>query len=262
MSMVEALSQADILACGMIVAAIITLPVLIYGPTAPYGRYSTTGWGVLIPNKIAWFTQELWSLAIPALWLAFFSTPDQLKRLQVPANGLLMIMFMTHYIYRDVIYPFRLRGGKPTPFIVWLSAFVFCVYNGYMQTKYLLDQAPMDAVIGPKWIFGFCLWVSGWLINLQSDNILISLRRKSDKKGVYRIPKGGMFEYVSAANYFGEILEWTGYAIASSSLPGIAFAVFTFANLAPRGWKHHAWYNDYFKTYHRLKRKAVIPFLI
>lgn len=39
MSIVEALSQADTLAYGMIVAAIITLPVLIYGPTAPYGRY-------------------------------------------------------------------------------------------------------------------------------------------------------------------------------------------------------------------------------
>lgn len=30
---------------------------------------------------------------------------------------------------------------------------------------------------------------------------------------------GGMFQYVSGANFFGEILEWTGFAIASWSLP-------------------------------------------
>eukprot|EP00889_Picochlorum_renovo_P006279 jgi/Picre1/33309/NNA_008633.t1 len=239
MSMVEAMSQADILACGMIVAAIITLPVLIYGPTAPYGRYSTTGWGVLIPNKIAWFTQELWSLAIPALWLAFFSTPDQLKRLQVPANGLLMIMFMTHYIYRDVIYPFRLRGDKVSP-----GSSPDGCYN----------RPEMDLWLLPLGV--------GMAVNLQSDNILIHCDARVTRKVSIEYPKGACLNTVSAANYFGEILEWTGYAIASSSLPGIAFAVFTFANLAPRGWKHHAWYNDYFKTYHRLKRKAVIPFLI
>lgn len=36
----------------------------------------------------------------------------------------------------------------------------------------------------------------------------------------YKIPYGGMFEYVSCANFFGEIVEWVGFAMASWSLPG------------------------------------------
>jgi hypothetical protein len=32
----------------------------------------------------------------------------------------------------------------------------------------------------------------------------------------------------------GEILEWTGFAIACQSLPATAFAVYTFCNLFPR----------------------------
>lgn len=37
-------------------------------------------------------------------------------------------------------------------------------------------------------------------------------------------------------------VEWTGWAVAAyPSLPAIAFAVFTFANLAPRGLRHHLW---------------------
>lgn len=42
-----------------------------------------------------------------------------------------------HYFNRDFIFPLRLRGGKPTPFVVWLSAAVFCIYNGYMQVGFI-----------------------------------------------------------------------------------------------------------------------------
>lgn len=35
----------------------------------------------------------------------------------------------------------------------------------------------------------------------------------------------------------GEIIEWIGFAIACWSLPAAAFAVYTFANLAPRALK-------------------------
>lgn len=43
--------------------------------------------------------------------------------------------------------------------------------------------------------------------------------------------QGGMFEYVSGANFFGEIVEWAGFAIAAWSLPAAAFALFTFFNI-------------------------------
>ena len=36
-------------------------------------------------------------------------------------------------------------------------------------------------------------------MNVQADYILINLRKPNEKG--YKIPRGGMFEYVSAANY-------------------------------------------------------------
>ena len=48
-----------------------------------------------------------------------------------------------------------------------------------------------------------------------------------------------MFEYVSGANFFGEIVEWTGFAIASWSGIAAAFAFFTFCNIGPRALQHH-----------------------
>lgn len=254
------------LAYIMIITALLTFPTLLYGPTAPYGRYSTSGWGFMIPNKIAWVTQEINSLAVPTIWITCFATKEQLSRLcDVPVNGILVAMFLVHYIYRDIIYPFRLRGGKPTPCTVWFLAFIFCLYNGYMQSRYFLTEAPRDDTITrPSFILGSVLWLVGWLTNLHSDSILISLRRKRSVTDTgYKIPKGGMFTYVSAANYFGEIVEWIGFAIASGgALPCVAFAVFTFCNLFPRGYKHHQWYLNHFKSYSRLQRKSVIPFVV
>ena len=50
---------------------------------------------------------------------------------------------------------------------------------------------------------------------------------------------GGMFEYVSGANFFGEIVEWTGYAVGAWSFPALAFLIFTIGNLVPRALAHH-----------------------
>ena len=73
-------------------------------------------------------------------------------------------------------------------------------------------------------------------------------------------PQGGAFELVSGANFFGEILEWAGFALAAGTLPAAAFAAFTFCNIAPRGAQHHAWYVRTFKDYPK-GRRAVIPWV-
>jgi len=81
----------------------------------------------------------------------------------------------------------------------------------------------------------------GMAVNMHSDHTLISLRRSSDDvaDAVYRIPEGGMFEYVSCANYLGEMVEWLGFAVACWSLPAAAFAVLTICNLGPRALHYH-----------------------
>ena len=51
---------------------------------------------------------------------------------------------------------------------------------------------------------------------LASRGALLGLPERAG----YKIPRGGMFERVSAANYFGEIVEWCGFALAAyPSLP-------------------------------------------
>ena len=62
----------------------------------------------------------------------------------------------------------------------------------------------------------------------------------------YVLPQGWLFNYISCPHYFGEIIEWGGWAVMTWSLPGLAFFIFTFANLFPQGNHSHKWYKAKF----------------
>jgi len=72
---------------------------------------------------------------------------------------------------------------------------------------------------------------------MHSDSILWTLRKPG--KTSYKIPRGGLFNYIRGAHYLSKIIEWTGYAIASHSVPAYAFAVYTASNLIPWAVSHH-----------------------
>jgi hypothetical protein len=62
--------------------------------------------------------------------------------------------------------------------------------------------------------------------NHIKEDILARNETYVDKSGVlYKIPFGGFYDYVSSANYFGEIIEWLGWTLATYSLAGLSFAM-------------------------------------
>mmetsp|Transcript_30289 Transcript_30289/g.58445 ORF Transcript_30289/g.58445 Transcript_30289/m.58445 type:complete len:272 (-) Transcript_30289:269-1084(-) len=227
---------------------------------APYGRYTTRSpwWlGPRISARSAWLFQESWSCIVPVLLLPFYRA----EALYSVPNLLLLSMFLLHYAYRAFVYPFRIRGGKPMPVVICSLAATFCAFNGYLQGWCWMAvsvrklESRLDAVC---FAFGCCVWCAGWYINLQADAILRCLRSPGETG--YKIPEGGAFRYVSCANYFGEILEWCGYAIAAQNIAATAFAWFTFCNTGPRAHHHHHWYREKFTDY-PADRRAVIPYL-
>ncbi|KAB1281336.1 3-oxo-5-alpha-steroid 4-dehydrogenase 1 [Camelus dromedarius] len=230
--------------------------VLLRVVGSPYGRYASPHSAFPVPARAAWVLQELPSLALPLLACA----GARAERLNRWPNCILLGMFLIHYAQRTLIFSLLIRGGKPTPLYSFVLAFVFCTYNGYLQSRYLSQYAVYsdDWVTDPRFLTGFVLWLVGLLINIHSDHVLRNLRKPGETG--YKIPRGGLFEYISAANYFGEVVEWCGYALASWSIQGWAFALFTFCTLVTRAQQHHQWYLDKFEDYPKF-RKAMIPFL-
>ncbi|KAM6899474.1 3-oxo-5-alpha-steroid 4-dehydrogenase 1 isoform 1-T1 [Xenentodon cancila] len=239
----------------MIFMAACTFVSLLF-ESVPYGRYATDKYGFPVNVKLAWFVQELPSFFLP-VYLLFWASCSKTSLLP---NQLLIGMFLCHYFQRALIYPFLIRGGKATPLIPFALAFVFCIYNGYMQVRYLSHYAeyPAHWLTHPCFITGSALWLVGWLMNLHSDHILRNLRKPGETG--YKIPRGGMFEFVSGANFLGEITEWAGFALAGHSVHSLAFAVFTAVVLTSRAVAHHKWYLAKFEDYPK-NRKALIPFV-
>ena len=140
-------------------------------------------------------------------------------------------------------------------------AVLFNVLNGYVNGAWVSGGGahPASWLADPRFVAGAALFAGGLALNVLSDRALRRLRRPGEAG--YRIPRGGAFEWVSCPNYLGEVVEWTGWAIATWSLPGLAFAVYTAANLVPRALSHHAWYRREFPDYPR-GRRAVLPYLL
>ncbi|XP_044150289.1 3-oxo-5-alpha-steroid 4-dehydrogenase 1 [Bufo gargarizans] len=219
----------------------------------PYGRYASSVFGPPVPVRFAWFLQELPSLSVPVYYLAVH------REVEAPSKVLLGA-FICHYVHRTLIFPFLIRGGKPTPLASFSLALIFCCYNGYLQSSYLCKYSDLRPTWthDPRFIIGIALFICGMLINIHSDHILRNLRNPGETG--YKIPRGGLFEYVTGANFLGEIVEWSGFAIAGWSIPGAAFALFTLLVLLSRAQQHHQWYIEKFEDYPKA-RKILIPFI-
>ena len=222
--------------------------------TAPYGRHTRGGWGPSMPTRLAWVIMELPSVAVFALCIALAAGPVTAPEIVLGA------LWLGHYIHRTFIFPHRMRGGgRPTPVLIAASGFAFNVGNAYLNGRWIYTLGPgyTDAWLSdPRFLVGAALFALGFAINYHADRVLANLRRPGESG--YKVPRGGLYAYVSCPNYFGELLEWTGFAIAAWSLPAVAFAVWTAANLVPRARSHHRWYLETFPEYPR-ERKVLIP---
>lgn len=221
--------------------------------TNPYGRHMSGRERFTLPALPAWLIFEF-----PQVWaftLCFWLTAKQPSGAAILLYGL----WQGHYIYRAIIYPLRThKQGKRFPLSGVVFGFLFNALNGFAN-GYAVAHAPHLSnawLADPRFAAGLLIAASGWWINFQADSILIHLR--DDGSSGYKIPHGGMFRWVSSANYSGEILLWCGWALMSYTSAGLIFALFTIANLAPRAISHHRWYREQFPDYPP-ERKALIP---
>lgn len=246
----------------LLVAMSVLAPIVfvaLYFVKAGYGQFRTKGWGFSINNKIGWVLMEVPVFILMTLLCVYSDRYNSLPHL------LFFALFQLHYFQRTFIFSFLIKGRSKIPLTIILMGVFFNVVNVTMQGGWIFYISPeqyyTDAwLTTPQFIIGTILFFVGMWINIQSDSIIRGLRKRGDTK--HYIPKGGMFKYVSSANYFGEILEWVGFAILTWSLSGAVFVLWTIANLTPRAAAIYKSYTQKFGTkFTDLKLKRIFPFI-
>ncbi|MGN0237295.1 MAG: DUF1295 domain-containing protein [Lepagella sp.] len=246
-----------------VIAVMLLLAVVVFFAlqyiTAGYGMMYNKKWGFTLNNRLGWVLMEAPSFVA---MLLFWLLSDRAAQTSLIVMALL---YELHYFQRSFIFPMLIRGKGRMPISIIAMGVLFNLVNVYMIGGWLFYVSPADSyptewLYSPQFIVGTLIFFLGMLINLQSDYIIRHLRRPGDTR--HYIPKGGMYRYVTSANYFGELTEWIGYAILTWSLGGVAFVVWTFANLAPRAKSIHSRYiSEFGDQYRSLNRKYILPYI-
>ncbi|KAJ3032321.1 Steroid 5-alpha-reductase det2 [Rhizophlyctis rosea] len=254
----------------------------------PFGRFSRSGWGPMIPGKVAWAifeTVPIWAMPLFAVRAIGGLTFNR-------TTGLMLLLWETHYVHRSLIYTYRAPSLSPSTIPVILAGITYNLANAFVNGRALSYFSSPGGpytnfyLTSPQFLLGSTLFALGMFINITSDNTLFILRQRAqaikEKKDdnsasgdsdvvrtkderIYVLPRGGpfhLFNHIACPNYFGELVEWIGWAILTWNLAGLSFAVYSVANLVPRAVRTLEWYKGVFAGRWPKSRRAVVPFLV
>ena len=242
---------------AMAVIAVIVF-IALYFVKAGYGIFRTKQWGISINNKAAWVMMEA-----PVFIVMLYMWASNGASTALPAF-LAFLLFQLHYFQRSFVFPLMMKGNSRMPIAIMLMGITFNVINGLLIGTSLFVFPPSAFNEGaaylahPIAILGIAIFFVGMVINLHSDHVIRHLRQPGDTS--HYLPEKGLYRYVTSANYFGELVEWTGFALLCSTPATWLFVIWTAANLIPRAAAIHRHYREEFGEAVGA-RKRIIPFI-
>lgn len=233
--------------------------VSLYFVDAGYGKFYAPKWGPALDNRLGWILMEAPVFVVMLLlwWLS--------DRREDGVRLIFLLLFELHYFHRSFIFPLLMRGRSRMPVSIVLMGVLFNTLNALMQGGWIFYFSPAEAypvswLTRPQFLCGTLLFLAGMVINIHSDAVIRHLRKPGDT--AHYLPKEGMFHYVTSANYFGEFVEWVGFAVLTWSWSGAVFALWTFANLAPRAARIYDLYcREFPDELDTRKVRRIIPFI-
>ncbi|KAK4166249.1 3-oxo-5-alpha-steroid 4-dehydrogenase-domain-containing protein [Cladorrhinum sp. PSN259] len=246
-----------------------------------------------IPGRVAWLTMEAPGFLTLLYTYNTLSPPDADLPWQ---NKVLAALFVIHYSYRAILFPFLQPSMSPIHFSIWLSALAFQVVNGTAiggwlagygssggpttsSTKWAATEQQQQPTGVLQFSIGIAVFYLGLVGNYYHDDELREIRRReldrqnrlasksgqnTKSKGVdkhYEIPKAGLFQYVLYPHYLLEWVEWFGFWMAAGwgCTPARCFLLNEVASMLPRAVKGKKWYVEKFGEEKVGKKWAVIP---
>ncbi|KAL7967721.1 3-oxo-5-alpha-steroid 4-dehydrogenase domain-containing protein [Trichoderma sp. SZMC 28014] len=237
-----------------------------------------------IPGRLAWITME--SPGFLTLLYVMNTLPQKAGVDDLPfQNRVLGGLFVIHYCYRAVLFPFLQPSMSPIHAGVWSLAFGFQVCNALCISSWLSAYGPTTTEAWssvcsvPQFIFGIGIFYLGLSSNFFHDEELREIRRREQKRQErirkkaggegqaasvekhYQIPQAGLFRYMLYPHYLSEWVEWFGFWMAAGwgCTPARAFLVNEIFSMLPRAVNGKKWYMERFGEDKIKKKWAIIP---
>lgn len=253
----------DLLATVALAIVVVTTIAALFMQT-PYGRFADSKWGVSLDSRLGWFLMEL--PASITFLVTFSFGPHRFD----PYPLVLLFVWCCHYANRGFLMPLFMRvpKGQKGSFslMVVTIGWIVTSLHGYLNARWA-TTFHADTGVGwltdPRFVFGAITYYVAMGFNLHADHVLRTLRTKEEiARGErhYRMPRGGLFEYVTNASYFAELVAWSGFALMTWSPGGLFILGISLANLVPRAIATHRWYREKFPDY-PTQRKILVPFV-
>ncbi|KAK3228594.1 hypothetical protein Dsin_000475 [Dipteronia sinensis] len=254
-------SPPSIWITGMSVVTLISMANLCYGEiTGKHLKYSkfwnqSTTNSNLTNNKFSSRSGMLfiYTPSFLAGLASFWLFPHQNLRF------LLLVSALTiHYFKRilEVIFIHKYSGSVmvDSGIVISLS---YLISTSIMIYSQYLSQGLGEPSIDLKYlgIFLFLLGISG---NFYHHYLLSKMRKDGERE--YKIPKGGLFDFVVCPHYLFEILGFVGISFISQNLYALSCAIGVVLYLTGRSYVTRKWYLSKFEDFPK-HVKAIYPYL-
>lgn len=245
-------------AAGLVLVCLLAETI---SPTA-YGRFGDESY-IAMDSRVGWWLMEL-PCSIVFVWQFWVVGGPQSNKF-VPRC--LAVAFMGHYLYRGWIFPYLIRThGNTRNFSVVPAIFSWIVTctHAYLNAKWF---STYGTHLDMRWVrhrffkIAIATYYLGFALIVWHDKILRELRPCPNNQR-YCVPHGALFSYATCAQYFVELLAWTGWFAMSGGPNGAFILCVSLANLIPRAYLTHGWYESHFgDEYTSLGRSRLVPFV-
>lgn len=137
-------------------------------------------------------------------------------------------------------------------FYYWILFGVFVSLNIY-NTSYTNQNSSLVVII-LSLVMLFCEYE-----NYTCHGILLNIKKNNNgKRG---LPKGNMYEYVTSAHYFWELMSWFSFFLLTRTVMSFIFVITSFLSMNFMAQEKH---KEYIRLYEGKveNKKAIIPFVI
>ncbi|OWA54816.1 putative 3-oxo-5-alpha-steroid 4-dehydrogenase 1 [Hypsibius exemplaris] len=237
---------------------------------APYGKLKTPAeerkWGPKIPIIPAHVSSDGPSGTI--MFLIIYLRGSQHGHW---TNWMFASLFMAHYFQRGFIHPFIMKYGQnDVPVGIWFGGLAPNILFHGLVADWLANAVfPRNHLQSPVVLLGLVLFFGGFIVNRVADWKQREWKRKQDEARLkvgpvnegYTFPKGWLFDFIANPNYFGELVEWTGFLLITQAPASLTWDLFSAATFFARSAHNLAFYQKKFADSYPRHRKALIPFI-